>query len=215
MATQTPEPSASLAAGNGTDGVASSEVGSLASLMHLLPFQRHIIHSLIPGPDGEGTLVSAQERNGGKSNGSRETTVLDSDADDPDALIVMARGLGLRTIVASMLRLYDGPSHLVVVVNASTEEERGLREELTTMGVRKPGLRCVGHETNAKQRREQYLSGGLFSVTSRILVVDILQDIIPTELITGIVVMHAERISPTCVESFIARLYRDKNQDGF
>lgn len=145
---------AAATATNAVSGVAAQDVGSLASLMHLLPFQRHIIHSLIPGPDGEGAQAGdgvAATKDGGAAF-QREPTALDHDADDPDALMVMARGLGLRTIVASILRLYDGPSHLVVVVNASAEEERGLGEELTTMGVRKPGLRSVGHETSAKQR---------------------------------------------------------------
>lgn len=54
-------------------------------------------------------------------------------------------------------------------------------------------LKYVLNSTFSTFRRELYLSGGLFSVTSRILVVDILQDIIPTDLITGILVLHAER----------------------
>ena len=39
-----------------------------------------------------------------------------------------------------------------------------------------------------------YKKGGLISVTSRILVVDMLQSQIPTELITGMVVLHAEKL---------------------
>lgn len=42
---------------------------------------------------------------------------------------------------------------------------------------------------------ELYKSGGLLSVTSRILVVDMLTKIIPVDLISGVVVLHAE----TCV----------------
>ena len=38
-----------------------------------------------------------------------------------------------------------------------------------------------------------YRNGGLVSVTSRILTVDMLQSDIPVELITGLVVLHAER----------------------
>jgi DNA excision repair protein ERCC-4 len=37
-----------------------------------------------------------------------------------------------------------------------------------------------------------YKQGGLFSVTSRILVVDMLTKRIPVDLITGIIVLHAE-----------------------
>lgn len=38
-----------------------------------------------------------------------------------------------------------------------------------------------------------YKGGGLISVTSRILVVDMLQSDIPTDMITGILVLHAEK----------------------
>lgn len=37
-----------------------------------------------------------------------------------------------------------------------------------------------------------YKDGGIFSVTSRILIVDMLKGRIPVELITGLVVLHAE-----------------------
>ena len=42
-------------------------------------------------------------------------------------------------------------------------------------------------------RQELYKKGGIISVTSRILVVDMLLSDIPTELITGMLVLHAER----------------------
>lgn len=48
-------------------------------------------------------------------------------------------------------------------------------------------------------RQDLYKNGGLISVTSRILVVDMLQSDIPTDLITGIIVLHAERC--VCVPS--------------
>ena len=42
-------------------------------------------------------------------------------------------------------------------------------------------------------RQDLYKRGGLMSVTSRILVVDMLQSDIPIDLITGILVLHAEK----------------------
>ena len=42
-------------------------------------------------------------------------------------------------------------------------------------------------------RQNLYRQGGIISVTSRILVVDMLQSDIPTELITGLLVLHAEK----------------------
>jgi len=43
-----------------------------------------------------------------------------------------------------------------------------------------------------------YLKGGLIAVTSRILVVDMLQNDIPVDKITGILVLHAEK-SVLCI----------------
>jgi DNA excision repair protein ERCC-4 len=64
-------------------------------------------------------------------------------------------------------------------------------------------------------REQLYKSGGLLSVTSRILVVDMLTQKIPVDLITGIVVLHAETVSPTSLEAFIVRIYRNSNRTGF
>nr|WJN24990.1 single-stranded DNA endonuclease [Pseudozyma pruni] len=155
----------------------------------LLPFHCQIVNSLVPGQDDS--------------------------PDEGDALVIIARGLGLRRIVSTVLRIYDSPNSLVILVNATSEEESGIGEELTTLGVRKPGLRAIHHEMPAKQRSEMYLSGGIMSVTSRILVVDMLSKRIPTGLITGLVVLHAEKVTPTSVEAFIARIYRQENKEGF
>ena len=41
--------------------------------------------------------------------------------------------------------------------------------------------------------QDLYKNGGLISVTSRILVVDMLQSDLPTELVTGLLILHAEK----------------------
>lgn len=130
-------------------------------------------------------------------------------------LLVIARGLGLRRIVCTLMKIYDSPQSLVLLVNATPEEESEIGEELGIMGCRKPGLRVVGYETGSKDRQDLYKQGGLISVTSRILVVDMLQSDIPTHLITGIIVLHAEKVTPLVLEAFIVRLYREKNTSGF
>jgi DNA excision repair protein ERCC-4 len=60
-----------------------------------------------------------------------------------------------------------------------------------------------------------YASGGIFSITSRILVVDLLTFPNLAESITGIVVMHSEKVIATSVEAFILRIFRQKNRNGF
>ena len=69
-------------------------------------------------------------------------------------LILLARGLGLRRIVCKLLQIYDSPQNLVILVNASAEEESAIGEELGILGCRNPGLRIVGFET---VRRDRYI----------------------------------------------------------
>ena len=67
-------------------------------------------------------------------------------------LLVIARGLGLRRIICTLLKIYDSPESLVLLVNATPEEESAIGEELGIMGCRKPGLRVLGYETASKER---------------------------------------------------------------
>jgi len=60
-----------------------------------------------------------------------------------------------------------------------------------------------------------YKQGGIFSVTSRILVVDLLTENLDPAKVTGLIVLHAEKIPATSLEAFIVRIYRQKNKAGF
>ncbi|GAA5909987.1 hypothetical protein JCM6882_008421 [Rhodosporidiobolus microsporus] len=153
------------------------------SSAQLLPFQRNILAQLIP-----------------PENAPPNTN---------DTLLIVARGLGLRGMVTTFLKIYDMPEKLVLVVNATEEEERGFTEEV---GMR---LKAVGFETGEAAREKMYKDGGLFSVTSRILIVDMLKGVIPVNLITGLVVLHAEEVKPTSQEAFVIRIYRQHNKVGF
>ncbi|KIY50070.1 hypothetical protein FISHEDRAFT_57787 [Fistulina hepatica ATCC 64428] len=148
-----------------------------------------------------------------------QTSILER-VHDPSTseLLLLARGLGLRKLICTLLRIYDSPRNLILLVNATQEEEAEIGEELGIMGCRKPGLRVVGYEVGSKERHELYKQGGLISVTSRILVVDMLQHPTPNiniERITGMIVVHAERVIPGSLESFFVRLYRERNTEGF
>ncbi|KAJ8146364.1 hypothetical protein OY671_000586 [Metschnikowia pulcherrima] len=69
--------------------------------------------------------------------------------------------------------------------------------------------------TNTTRRRSVYEEGGVIFISSRILVVDLLSGIIRPDDITGIFLMHTERVKETSNESFIINLYRDGNDWGF
>lgn len=67
-------------------------------------------------------------------------------------LLILARGLGLRRMICTLLKIYDSPQNLVLLVNATPEEEAAIGEELGIMGCRKPGLRIVGYEMGKRDR---------------------------------------------------------------
>jgi DNA excision repair protein ERCC-4 len=64
-------------------------------------------------------------------------------------------------------------------------------------------------------REKMYAQGGIFSITSRILIVDFLSSLLNPETVTGIVVLHAEKVVATSLEAFILRIYRQRNKVGF
>lgn len=66
-----------------------------------------------------------------------------------------------------------------------------------------------------EKRASLYAKGGVYIVTSRIFIVDLLSNVIDSSKITGIVVMHADRITHHSTESFILRVFRQKNKLGF
>ena len=77
---------------------------------------------------------------------------------DPSSsdFLILARGLGLRKIICTLLQIYDGPQNLVILVNAGAEED-GIGEQLGIRGCRNPGLRIVSWEMGRKERSASFM----------------------------------------------------------
>lgn len=101
---------------------------------------------------------------------------------------------------------------LVFVINAT-----GM-EELIKNGLMHIGLlpnqfpTFITNEVSVQERVDMYSRGGCFVITSRILIVDLLDDRITPDHICGFLVPNAHRITELSIESFILRVYRDKNR---
>ncbi|KAH0538214.1 hypothetical protein FGG08_005183 [Glutinoglossum americanum] len=139
-----------------------------------------------------------------------------------DELVVLARGLGLLRIVTNLLHSYDAAGgNLIVVVGATDRENGWIGEALAENAAISAsplarGLSVVNTDVMTVGTREKmYARGGIFSVTSRILVVDLLTSLLDPEMLTGVVVLHAERVVATSLEAFILRIYRERNKIGF
>jgi DNA excision repair protein ERCC-4 len=81
-------------------------------------------------------------------------------------LLLLARGLGLRKIVCTLMQIYESPQNLVILINATPSEETGIGDELNIMGCRKPGLRIVTYEMSSKDRYGTIRLRGLYLTCS-------------------------------------------------
>ncbi|KAF2499431.1 DNA repair protein [Lophium mytilinum] len=141
---------------------------------------------------------------------------------EEDELVLLARGLGLLRIVTNLLHSYDAAgNNLILLLGADERENTWIGEALAehaaiSMSPKARGLSLVNTDVMSVATREKmYTQGGIFSITSRILIVDFLSNLLNPETVTGIVVLHAERVVATSLEAFILRIYRQKNKSGF
>ncbi|CAG8973209.1 hypothetical protein HYALB_00006378 [Hymenoscyphus albidus] len=139
-----------------------------------------------------------------------------------DELVIIARGLGLLRLITNLLHSYDAAgNNLILLVGADDRENGWIGEALAehaaiSMAPICRGLSVVNTDAMSVGTREKmYAQGGIFSITSRILVVDLLTSLLNPETITGMVVLHADKIVATSLEAFILRIYRQKNKAGF
>ncbi|EEY15648.1 DNA repair protein rad16 [Verticillium alfalfae VaMs.102] len=139
-----------------------------------------------------------------------------------DELVVIAKGLGLMRLVTNLLHSYDAAgNNLIIIVGAEDRENAWIGEALAehaaiSMSPKARGLTVVNTDfTSVGAREKMYARGGIFSITSRILIVDLLTSLLNPETVTGLVVLHADRVVATSLEAFILRIYRQKNRAGF
>lgn len=133
-------------------------------------------------------------------------------------LVIASRGIGLEQLMVRLCRAYSDNSNLVLVVGTDPSDEAFFVNQL----INEPELpigklpQCITAESsNAKKRSDIYQAGGVLFVTTRILVVDLLMDRVPVDLITGIIVYKAHKVINDCLLCFILRLYRMNNKKGF
>ncbi|KAJ5758907.1 hypothetical protein N7520_006063 [Penicillium odoratum] len=139
-----------------------------------------------------------------------------------DELVVLARGLGLLQLITNFLHFHDvAGNNLVLVVGADDRENEWIGEALSEHNDRSKsplarGLKAINTDKATVSMRERiYAQGGILSVTSRILVTDLLSKLLDPEKVTGMVILHADKVIATSLEAFIVRIYRQSNKRGF
>lgn len=132
-----------------------------------------------------------------------------------DGLLVLGRGLGLLRVLASFVRLFCSDRSLVLCLNTN-EQAATVRRMVLALGLDRRLLpRVVDARNSLNERQQMYKRGGVFFVTARILVVDLLSNHVDPSSISGLLVNDAHRVTETSLEAFIVRLYRERNRDGF
>ncbi|KAJ7544180.1 hypothetical protein O6H91_09G067800 [Diphasiastrum complanatum] len=132
-----------------------------------------------------------------------------------DAVVVMAAGLGLSKVLAALLRLHSASDGIFFLLSMSDSQRQALREELQEQDSKAELPVEINNEYTGSERLTCYTAGGSFFVTSRILIVDMLNERVPLQRVAGIIVNNAHRITESCAEAFIVRLYRIANKSGF
>ena len=132
-----------------------------------------------------------------------------------DSLSIASKGIGIERLLINIIKAYCDECNLVYIIGSTPEEDDFIIEQLKQENVIKLPTKVTSENVAVNQRNALYLSGGVFLITSRILVVDMLCNRVPFQLISGIIVCKAHRILEDSQQSFIMRLYRTNNKKGF
>ena len=104
---------------------------------------------------------------------------------------------------------------LVLVLGLKDETERStLIQILQSWGTPVSMLpTMITNESGlASDRAALYQQGGVFAITSRILIVDLLTGTIPSADIDGMLIAHGENVTDQSTEAFIVRIYQSRQQ---
>ncbi|KAI7865197.1 hypothetical protein BDF14DRAFT_1828192 [Spinellus fusiger] len=139
-----------------------------------------------------------------------------TDIVEDDMLVIITPGLGLFSLLCEFIQLYTQGQHLVFLLNTTPAQDAAIQEYLMTAGVDPDNnVKTIVFDTLAETRRAMYCKGGIFSITSQILAVDMLSNRVPIPLISGFVIANAHRIKSDAMEQLILSLYREENEQGF
>jgi hypothetical protein len=155
-------------------------------------------------------------------------------ADGDDTLLVLGKGLGLQQhILIPLFQACLNPETLVFLIHFEESDLRifqsscpnnnpksnddgnnntGIDEE-QQFRIRSAHFHRIASDATMNDRLAIYEKGGLIAVSSRMLMMDLLQDKIVPWFITGIIVLHAHTIHEFSNEAFIIYLFRQKCQN--
>ena len=152
-----------------------------------------------PGPDGHAALVREEQQN--------------ERLEQRQAAAAAAASSQAAARDAPAAAAVSTPP-LVFVLGLKDPERKALMATLVDWGTSPELLPTeVTNESGlGKDREIMYKRGGVFLITSRILIVDLLTQVANPRDIEGILVAHAENVTEQSTDAFILRIYRTQKQ---
>lgn len=134
--------------------------------------------------------------------------------DSSGGLVILSGGLGLFKLISYLLHLHDPSQGSLLILSASPSQKSSiLRNYQDTPNLETPiSTSEITFDLPAPQRLSLYGSGGIFFITARILIVDLLTYRLPTTAVAGIILLNAHSLSDTSTEAFIVRILRSSNR---
>ena len=81
----------------------------------------------------------------------------------------------------NLFKVYVDPANLIIVLNSDDYEDKYYTKLLDSPNVHQAS-------SNSTEREKTYLAGGVQFISTQVLVLDLLRNKIPADLITGIIV---------------------------
>jgi|LauGreDrversion4_2_1035121.scaffolds.fasta_scaffold80188_6 DNA excision repair protein ERCC-4 len=141
----------------------------------------------------------------------------------PNSLIVMAKGISIVNSLALFLSQYtkteQSSPYLIFLLNFSDTEIAAVDLYLKQNGANKLPIHKIhsAESSISNKRLDLYLKGGIFFVTYKILVLDLLSKKLSASIITGLIVNNAHKAGGKGAktgESFLAEIIRKGNPDA-
>ena len=130
----------------------------------------------------------------------------DSSTGKPPLVFVLGLKDNERNALVSILETWGTPPHLLpTMVTNESGQGKDRAGTLHTIG----GEHFIG---NLQFHLVLYQQGGIFCITTRILIVDLLTGIATPSDIEGMLVAHAENVTEQSTEAFILRIYQTQKQ---
>ena len=134
-------------------------------------------------------------------------------------LLVLARGLGLETVINSFCHLYADKRLLVFLLSAVSVDAAEDDAEANVAGAEtwesSQHIQTIRPEMSIKERQRRYSHGGVVILSARVFLMDMLMSRIPAALVSGVMIKHAHRVTEHGMIAFGLHLLRANNPTAF